>query len=1149
MLRLSLLGSFQLDHGSRDSALEGLIPYQRARALLAYLVLEPGAHRRDFLASLLWPEQPLAQGRDALRRMAHILRQALGEARGNIVSTRDTLAWQGELVCDALDLLAAKALCANACDSHLHSHCLAASEAVLERIGGPLLAALDLDDLPDFALWLENRRAALHRQQLTVRERLLRCCTAIGRDNDALRHARALVVLDPWQEAPLRRLLELLVAQGNMASARAEYEHFVASLRDELAMAPSDSLRDYMAALDEKPNAPPAIERRALAVLHLRYLPDQRIDAEATLSALSVWSAATCAELQAAGGQVLPLAAAGLTAYFGYPQADEEATRKAVSGALALAGPQVAVGVAAGWGLAPTDADGLPDAGGLLASQAVALAHRAPAGEVRANVAVRQRAAGWFTWQDDEEQEIVRPLAASVSQAPLDRPAWRSSPLVGRSSELRWLVQQWQALRRTGGRVRSILLEAEAGIGKSRLAHEFLQKCQPKGSDPGQVLTLVCRPEWSFSPFRPLQEVAEYFGWQLPLEPPADPRQPPDPQARQAQVAAWAELFLAAGGPAGVICVEDAHWLDPSTLTVLSCLAAAEQPRLLLLTARPGHALAWPSLTVRRLAPLSAKAMAEVANVLSPDLPATQREQAVKRAEGVPLFLEALLSDQEGASVPGSLAELLAARLQGLGSARNVAECAAILGSQFDRQLLGDLGCAEEGLTAALVRLEEAGFTRRDLEQAGHYRFRHGLLRDAVLAGLRQTSRQRLHLAAAQALLARYPGMARQEPERLAGHYLAADANEDAVIWLSRAVACSAARHSYQEAVHHGEAALQLLDDIAESPARDARELTLRLQLGSPLAAVHGYGSAAVQATYQRALELAGPLPDVPEFFPVLWGLWLVSSSVSGYDLSHHFAERLVRLAAQCGNDPFAAAHAHYALGNTLVCRGEFAAAVAILEKAVALTPPPSEHSPYGEDAAVTSLSFLALARWRLGDDAGAVAASRQAVARGRRLQQPQSLAFGLVLAALLAVLREDRAGVVGHGQEAMALAKTHGMALWQAAAVTFLAGEQVGAGDPAGWPALQHGLLLVRTVMAGVEGFFLIIALSACERSGRRAEWHEIALRGLAVAGERQDRFFEAGFLHAAALSATSAKASAAYLARAEALASAQGIGLLHAV
>ncbi len=1143
MLRLTLLGSFQLDHGSRASASEALIPYQRARALLAYLVLEPGEHRRDFLASLLWPELPLPQARDALRRMVHILRQALGEARDGLFSSRETLAWRGEIVCDARDLLIAQVVCAQACDAHLHSRCIAASEAVLETYGGPLLAAMELADSPDFLDWLESRRTALHRQVLALRERLLRCCSAIGRHGDALRHARAMQALDPWQEAPLLRLLDLLVAQGNVATARAEYEHFAVTLQRELAVAPSAALRDYVAALDSKPLPPPPIERHTLAVVHARYLPDQTIDVETTLSALTVWAAAVSADLDASGGQVQPLAAAGLTAYFGYPQADEEATRKAVSSALALAGPQVAVGVAAGWALTQVDENDLPDAGGLLASQAVLLACQAPAGEVRASRAVRQRAAGWFSWQD-AASDTQRPLAPSAAQLRFASKPWQSSPLVGRTDELAWLHQQWQAIRQQQG-VRSILLEADAGVGKSRLAHEFLHACE----NDCCVVTVVCRPEWSFSPFRPLQEAAEHFGWAVPQQPDADPRQPPDPYAREAQVRAWAELFLAAGGEAAaVLCVEDAHWVDPSTLAVLNAIVTATSPCLLLLTARTGHGLNWPGLAVYRLTPLATGAMLAVSVALAPDLSDSQRQQAVSRAEGVPLFLEALLGDREGAMVPGSLAELLAARLASLGNARGVAECAAILGSQFDPQLLGDLGCAHEGLMAALIRLESAGFTRPDGEAPGHYRFRHGLLRDAVLAGLRQSSRQRLHLAAAAALQTRYPELARQEPERLAGHYQAAGAADEAVTWLTRALACSAARHAYQEAVHHGETALPLLQELPESPLRDARELTLRLQLGMPLAAVHGYGSAPVQETYQRALALAGPLPDVPEFFPLLWGLWLVSSSVSGYDLSLHFAERLVRLAPQCSDDPFAAAHAHYALGNTLLCRGALAAAVQALEKAVALTPP-SLPSPYGEDAAVTSLSFLALARWRLGDDAGAGDASQQAVARGRKVRQPQSLAFALILGALLGVLRGDSASVRRQAEEALALAQTHGLALWQTAAATFLAGEQMGDGDAAGWPALQQGLSLARTVMAGVEGFFLIIALSACERSGRRAEWHETALRGLAVADERQDRFFEAGFLHAAALSAASATASAAYLARAEALASAQGFGLPQAV
>jgi DNA-binding SARP family transcriptional activator len=1137
MLQLTLLGGFQLRADGRIAD----IPYQRARALLAYLVLEPGAHRREQLAALCWPDQEATQARDSLRRMVHVLRQALGEAADGLHATRDTLSWAGAIDCDALALLAERQLCAHSCNPVTRSRCIANGEERARAYVGPLLADLDLGDCPEFSLWLENRRADLQRRAVALYERLVQCCEAVGLEQEALQHAQKLVSLDPWSEGPVARLIALLVGQGRIAAARAEFAAFSARLASELDTEPGEQLQRYVAELpDSGTPLSAASDQRPLVVLHARRLLTGNEEPETSLALLSAWADDCRQILLTAGAHVLPLTAAGLSAYFGHPQADEHAARRAIAAALELARPDTAIGIHGGWGLTGSTPGEVADAGGLLAATAIALAHRCPAGEVRVGQTLRQRVDGWFRWQQNDGRDDSsgsRPLLATTARNRLDAQPWRSAPLLGRLHEQRWLQQRWRKAK--AGRTQTVLLVGEAGLGKSRLVSDWLQQQEIR------CLPLLCRPEWSFSPFRPLQEASERLGIALPPELADGPPPLPDAQARQAQVAAWAAAFLAWGGEtATVLWVDDAHWLDPSTLDVLQAMAASNGPHLFILAARPGHGLAWQTLDSLELTPLPARTMSAMANALAPGLGAQRRSQAIERAEGVPLFLEALLNAGPDAGLPATLEELLAGRLDQLGTARATVEFAAIVGAHFSPALLLAMGCAEANLTATLVRLEDAGFIQPDAEQPGSYRFRHGLLRDAVLAGMRRSTRQGLHRRAAEALLAGDAQLAQREPERLAWHYREAGELEAAVDWLTRAVGRDAQRYAYSEALHHGEQALTLLTELPPGPAHDGRELALRLHLGLPLAAVHGYGSAPVQATYGRAQQLAGPLPDAPQFFPLLWGLWLVSSSVSGYAASRQLAERLVHLASlrPAQQDPFCAAHAYYALGNNLFCLGEFSAAAIALEQAIVLAPAEPLPSPYGEDAAVTGGAFLGLAHWCLGHEQAAEAAIRQALQRARTFKQPHTLAFALIFACLLGVFRGEREKVLAYASESMALARQHGLALWQAASQLFLSWHKMSGGDASALPALQHCVALARTVMAGVEGFFLAIAADACERSGHLADARQLAQRGLEVANERQDHFYEADFLRLLAMSAPTPAESGRYRKKAAALAERQG-------
>jgi DNA-binding SARP family transcriptional activator/tetratricopeptide (TPR) repeat protein len=205
---------------------------KRARAVLAYLALNPGPQPRAQLAGRFWPEVLDESARASLRVALTELRQALGPAAGYVVATRDTVALDGP------DL---------SVDTRAFEHALDRGDPVgaLEACGAPILDGFQDD-------WAhEARQEHAHR----LGEALEQAAAAAGDPAEAVRLTRAQVALDPLAEAPNRRLIERLAATGDRAAALSAGRQFAERLRTELGIPPS---RETRALLDDLRRAPAA---------------------------------------------------------------------------------------------------------------------------------------------------------------------------------------------------------------------------------------------------------------------------------------------------------------------------------------------------------------------------------------------------------------------------------------------------------------------------------------------------------------------------------------------------------------------------------------------------------------------------------------------------------------------------------------------------------------------------------------------------------------------------------------------------------------------------------------------------------------------------------------------------------------------------
>lgn len=450
-----------------------------------------------------------------------------------------------------------------------------------------------------------------------------------------------------------------------------------------------------------------------------------------------------------------------------------------------------------------------------------------------------------------------------------------SARLIGRSAEVDHLSGRLEALR-AGSSGGLVVVSGEAGVGKSRLVREVAALAEDSGL---QVLTGRAVP--SGEPYRPLVEAMSAALRDRPL-PDDDALRPylpvlaavlPDAEVtgrrtdpRGGVVLGEAVLRLLAAladGNGSVLLLEDLHWADPDTLTVLTYLAHAAEstPLLLLTTSREEDGLPAPLmelvatcqatvLSLSRLEPDDVREVVE--SCLAGRPPDEVVAFAVENADGLPLLVEELLTGlgSVGAltpsgrlvgpltpGVPRTFAATVLRRVAGLDpAARTVVQAGAVLGRRFDWSLLPEVtGLSRADVLAGLRTAVRSGLVVVDTGEA--FRFRHALTGDAIVDDLLPPERRSLAHAAAEIVERRDP-----QAYALAAGLRAAAGEEERAAELSVA----AGRHAARRGALHS-ADLLLVRAAALAGDRDALRAEAQRALLDVLAA---------KGDAERALEL-----------------------------------------------------------------------------------------------------------------------------------------------------------------------------------------------------------------------------------------------------------------------------------------------------
>ncbi len=1173
-LKLIFLGGF---NAYLDGCPVAGFTYNKMRALLAYLALEREQdHQREVLAELLWPDHNPTIARNNLRRTLANLRRALERPTGTdmFVACKHTIRFIPNGYIDVLDFLKPSPMGGDVDYRH--------EERVIALYRGELLAGLSLPESHGFESWLQIQRESLHCRAISLLEKLSTGYGQMGDYSKALQYALRHTQLAPWDEDGHRKAMRFYALNGQTGLAIQQYDMCCRHLKSELDVLPNEETRQLAERIrngEFRHNAPetpemsprpivlsqPA-ERRQVTVLYCALTFAAIEDPEDLLERLNAPQARCIEIIRQFSGHIVQTHGGGLLAYFGFPHAHENAAMRAVQAALAITGEAendagIRVGVHTGLIIADADAP-MMDLAGKTSTLAINLRKSAGYGEVVISADTHHIVAGYFDCVCLGMQslpdfarplEIFKVLQESGARTRLDA-ATLLTPLVGRKAEIDELMALWKKVE--SGLQHVILIQGEAGIGKSRLLHAIKQRL---ADTPHIIRELRCFPEFSQSPFHPLiamfeanlgfacddtpeakfGKVVRYVDAHYPaskqeavptlaklLSLPVDEHYQSSDFSPQKQKELTCAILidtlkiLSAQQPV-LLVVEDLHWADPSMLELLTLLVEQKQGGAILaaFTTRPEFVPPWNqsfSLTLA-VEPLTESEVAELIASLNKDIPVETVSRIVERTDGIPLFAEEItktidLSNQ--ADIPATLRDLLAARLDSMGEAKYTAQLAATLGREFNLNLLGNvssLGAFQ--LKHSLRQLRDAGLVLGISDSL--FQFKHALIQEAAYQSQTKADRQAAHRRIVQVLLTDCPEIIEKQAEVIARHFDAAGEFRQAIDYWLRA-AQRAPLHSYNvEAVKYLESGLKALESLLAGIDRDRLEFALQVRLGPALQTTQGFGSASALQAFYRAVALSQKVGNTPGLFQAQIGLCIGISSHPDFGNTEGLSIclQLLSIAEESGN-PQMLQQAHHVLGNTLFWMGRFTESGFHQQQAIALDPVSDQDvkaDDSGRVTGVTSQAFLSWVLWFQGFPEQAQQVSRLSVKRARQFGHPNTLGFALTFASALQRWSGDLTASLAFAEEGILFAQKKDFLIWQVTNAMQQGWVLSMQGKSEGVAQIRQCVDNMRIAMGGVIISFSAPFAEALLHHGQAAEALDVLNEALAEGDKKNDHHFEA--------------------------------------
>ena len=768
----------------------------------------------------------------------------------------------------------------------------------------------------------------------------------------------------------------------------------------------------------------------------------------------------------------------------------------------------------------------------------------------------------------------VYALIGSARRTRLHATAVRGfSPFVGRETEAEQL-QRTLALAQDG-RGQLVAVVGEAGVGKSRLVHEFTHS---RGAQEWLILEAASVSYGKSTSYLPVIDLLKaYFkvhdretqreirekvtGKLLALDRALESILPAllalldlpvedaqwrvlDPtQRRQRTLDGVKHLLLRESQDQPVLVVfEDLHWIDSETQALLDALVERlPTARLLLLVSyRPEYQHGWISKTYYSQLRLDALPPASAGKLLSAvlgDAPGLEPLKRLLVKRGNPFFIEEsirtlvetqALAREHGAyrltrpiqaiEVPATVQVILAARIDRLPAEdKQLLQTAAVIGKNVPLVLLHTVAdAAEEAVDRGLARLRAAEFLYETrLSPDPEYTFKHAVTHEVAYRTLLQGRRRVLHARIVGAIERIYPDRLAEHLERLGHHAQRGGLWRQAVTYLRQAGAKAFARSANREAVTCFEQALTALGQLPESRETLEQAVDLRFDLRT---ALYPLGEFERILGYLREAEgLARTLDDQRRLGQL--SVYLCHSlCMAGHPREALGFGRSARdIAESLGDVPLQVTGNLY-FASAYICVGDYRRAEDSLRKVLRLLEGDLSRERLGQTGfpAVSVHYYLVWTFADLGQFEEGILHGQE----GLRLAEELSLPYGLAnvnwILAYLHITRGELGTAITLLERVRALSRE-----WN---LTFLSVFDTGSLGYAyalsgrlaeGIPLLEQALSATETMAFGaIQPLFLLYLGEAYVLAGRLEDALDLASRALALARERGQRGFEAGAL-----------------------------------
>ncbi len=759
---------------------------------------------------------------------------------------------------------------------------------------------------------------------------------------------------------------------------------FAARVTTETIGAPGEAPSE--AAADPPRASAAAPERRQLTIMQCAMsgpaFQSAQGDPEDMHRLLTAFHASCAAIIAESGGAVAKLLNDGVLAYFGYPQANEHQAERAIrAGCRLVQTPNRAEGGQTnGVQARVAIATGLVLVGGLFgnseeqvvlgepASLAAGLVGRAASGTILISASTRSLLGELFQCEErgpfalpgfSEAIAVWQVVGEGTAENRFEALHGRhAADLVGREEELAQLLRRWDRAKAGEGQV--VQLSGEPGIGKSRILAALAERI---GDEPHVSVRYQCSPHHVNDAFYPItseiwrsagfvsgepatarldkleamiarsqlnaKDIAPLLAalFSIPFETRYPPLETTPGERKERTIAALIALFegLARDAPV-LVALEDAHWIDPTSLDVFGRVvdSLSNLRALLVVTFRPEFASPWvgradvTSLPLSRFGKRDALAMIDRITG-GKTLPIGVKDQIVAKTDGVPLFVEELtkavlgsdlLREENGAyvlasafmplAIPSTLQDSLTARLDRLASIREIAQIAAAIGREFSYRLL-EAAAPIQGLAlqGALGQLMAAELIHgRGSPPESTYVFKHALVQEAAYASLLHSRCQRIHANIARAMEERFADQMEAAPAVIAHHYTEAGLAEPAARYWLKAAELALSRSANSEATRYVDTGLALMPCLSDGPERQSLELALRVANSNALWSLKGFTAPETVAALAAAKRLldAGLGSDA-ERFSVLYGLCIADYMTGHFGPALGWAREIVEVA------------------------------------------------------------------------------------------------------------------------------------------------------------------------------------------------------------------------------------------------------------